>query len=56
MNMFAKNAARSVEEYLSLVPADRRKEIDFLHDFIQKAVSELKPYFASIINVLYNCV
>jgi hypothetical protein len=47
MNMFAKNAANSVEEYLSLVPADRRKDIDFLHAFIQKAVPKLKPYFAS---------
>ncbi len=47
MNMFAKNAARSVEEYLSLIPADRKKEIDLLHDFIQKAVPKLKPYFAS---------
>ncbi|MEP7236948.1 MAG: DUF1801 domain-containing protein [Ferruginibacter sp.] len=47
MNMFAKNDANSVEEYLSLVPADRRKEIDFLHAFIQKAVPKLKPYFAS---------
>ena len=47
MNMFAKNAARSVEEYLSLVPPERRKEIDLLHDFIQKAVPKLKPYFAA---------
>ena len=47
MNMFAKNAASSVEEYLSLVPADRSKEIGFLHDFIQKAVPKLKPYFAT---------
>jgi Domain of unknown function (DU1801) len=47
MNMFAKNEAKSVEEYLLLVPGDRRKEIDFLHDFIQKAVPNLKPYFAS---------
>jgi Domain of unknown function (DU1801) len=47
MNMFAKNDARSVEEYLLLVPEDRRKDIDFLHDFIQKAVPRLKPYFAS---------
>ena len=47
MNMFAKNDARSVEEYLSLVPADRSKEIGFLHDFIQKTVPKLKPYFAS---------
>ncbi len=47
MNMFAKNAAKSVEEYLKMVPADRTKEIDFLHDFIQKAVPKLKPYYAS---------
>ena len=45
--MFAKNDARSVEEYLLLVPEDRRKDIDFLHDFIQKTVPKLKPYFAS---------
>ena len=47
MNMFAKNAAKSVKEYLSMVPADNKKDIDFLHDFIQKAVPKLKPYFAS---------
>jgi len=47
MNMFAKNEAKSVEEYLSLVPDDRKKDIDFLHEFIQKAVPDLKPYFAS---------
>lgn len=47
MNMFAKNEAQSVEEYLLMVPEDRKKDIDFLHDFIQKAVPYLKPYFAS---------
>ena len=47
MNMFAKSAATSVEEYLSMVPADRKKEIDFLHNFIQKAVPKLKPHYAS---------
>lgn len=47
MNMFAKNDARSVEEYLLMIPGDRKKEIDFLHDFIQKAIPKLKPYFAS---------
>ena len=47
MNMFAKNEAKSVEEYLLLVPDDRRKVIDFLHDFIQQAVPKLRPYFAS---------
>ncbi len=47
MNMFAKNEAKSVEEYLVMVPEDRRKDIDFLHDLIQKTVPGLKPYFAS---------
>ncbi len=47
MNMFAKNEAKSVEEYLLMVPDDRKKDIDFLHDFIQKAVPKLQPYFAS---------
>ena len=47
MNMFAKNDAKSIEEYLMLVPDDRKKDIDFLHDFIQKAVPKLKPYYAS---------
>jgi hypothetical protein len=47
MNMFAKNDAKSVEEYLLMTPDDHKKDIDFLHDFIQKAVPNLKPYFAS---------
>lgn len=47
MNMFAKNEAKSVAEYLLLVTDDRKKDFDFLHDFIQKAVPNLKPYFAS---------
>ena len=47
MNMFAKNAAKSIEEYILLVPADRKKDIAFLHTFIQKAVPKLKPYYAS---------
>ena len=47
MNMFSKNDAKSVEEYLLSVPGDRKKAIDFIHDFIQKTVPGLKPYFAS---------
>ena len=47
MNMFAKNAAKSIEEYLSMVPDDRKKDFNFLHAFIQKAVKKLKPYYAS---------
>jgi len=45
--MFAKNDARSVEEYLEKVPEDRKKDVDFLHDFIQKAVPALKPHYAT---------
>jgi hypothetical protein len=47
MNMFAKNEANSVEEYLLLLPEERQKEINFLHDFIQKAVPKLKAHYAS---------
>lgn len=47
MNMFAKNEAKSVDEYLLMVPVDRKKDMDFLHAFIQKSVPKLKPYFAS---------
>jgi len=45
--MFAKNDANTVEEYLALVPDNRKKEIDFLHNFIQKAVPNLTSYYAS---------
>ena len=45
--MFAKNEANSVEEYLLRVSEDRKKDIDFIHDFIQKTVPGLKPYFAT---------
>lgn len=47
MNMFAKNDAKSVEEYLSTIAENRKKDIDFIHAFIQKSVPSLKPYFAS---------
>ena len=46
MNMFAINQANSVEEYLLNVPDNRKKDMDFLHDFICKTVPSLKPYFA----------
>lgn len=47
MNMFAKHAANSLEEYLLMVPVDRKKDIELLHHFIQKAVPKLKPYYAT---------
>lgn len=45
--MFAKNSARTVDEYIENVPEDRREAILFLHDFIQKAAPNLTPHFAS---------
>jgi len=45
--MFAKNAATSIEEYLTLVPEERKGIFEFLHSFIQKTVPKLKPYYAS---------
>ncbi|MDD3741109.1 MAG: DUF1801 domain-containing protein [Bacteroidales bacterium] len=47
MNMFAKNDAKSIEEYLIALPDNRKKEINFLHEYIKKTVPGLKPYFAS---------
>lgn len=47
MNMFAKNDAQSIEEYLVMIPDDHKKEINFLHALIQKTVPKLKPYYAS---------
>lgn len=46
MNMFAKSSANSVDEYIANVPEDRRKIIEFLHDFIKKEAPQLKPHFA----------
>lgn len=46
MNMFKQVKADSVESYLAQVPEDRKKVIDFLHEFIQKAAPSLKPHFA----------
>lgn len=45
-NMFKPVKAKSVEEYLAAVPADRKETVLFLHSFIQKAAPGLKPHFA----------
>ncbi len=45
--MFKKVKAKTVKEYLSAVPVDRKETIQYLHNFIQKAVPKLKPYFAN---------
>ncbi|QHT71708.1 DUF1801 domain-containing protein [Rhodocytophaga rosea] len=47
MNMFAKNEAATVEQYLSQVPEHQKKEIGFFHDFICITVPNLPPYFAA---------
>ena len=47
MNMFAKNSAGSVDQYIKQVPEERRETIQFLHKFIQEAAPTLKPYFAT---------
>ena len=47
MNMFAQNLAKTVEEYLLMIPEARKTDIYFLHNFIQKAVPKLKVYYAS---------
>lgn len=47
MNMFKPSKAQNIEDYIAAVPAERKDAIVFLHDFIQKAVPDLKPYFAT---------
>jgi hypothetical protein len=47
MNMFKPTKAKSVHEYIEAVPTDRKEMIKFLHEFIQKTVPSLKPYFAA---------
>lgn len=47
MNMFAKNEANSIKEYLSKVPENRKTDMNLIHNFIQKTVPGLKPYFAT---------
>ncbi len=44
--MFKKVKAKSVSEYLSSVPKERKEAINFLHKFIQKSAPKLKPHFA----------
>lgn len=46
MNMFKKTKSQSVAEYIDSVPQDRRKNIEFLHAFIQKHAPDLEVFFA----------
>lgn len=46
MNMFKSVKAKSVAEYLKMLPPERKEAITFLHDFIQKQSPKFKPHFA----------
>jgi hypothetical protein len=46
MNMFKPVKAKSVKEYISSVPDERRKTIVFLHNLIQKISPKLKAHLA----------
>lgn len=46
MNMFKPTKVKTVTEYFASLPAERKKEIKFLHNFIRKAAPKLKPIFA----------
>lgn len=45
--MFKATKAKTIKEYLAAVPDERKEAFLFLHEFIQKNVPSLKPYFAS---------
>lgn len=47
MNMFKTIKAATIKEYIASIELGHRETVIFLHDFIQKAVPKLKPYFAS---------
>ena len=44
--MFKPVKATTVEEYLDMLPPERREVIEYLHTFIQKVAPSLKPHFA----------
>lgn len=44
--MFKAVKAASIKEYLDLLTPERRELIEFLDNFIQKTVPNLKPHFA----------
>ncbi len=44
--MFKSTKAKTVKEYLDMLPAERSEPIHFLHNFIQKAAPTLLPHFA----------
>lgn len=44
--MFKTVKAKTVAGYIAAVPPKRKKDIQFLHAFIQKASPKLRPHFA----------
>lgn len=46
MNMFKKVKAKSVKEYLDMLEDPRKKDVLFLHDFIQNISPVYSPHFA----------
>lgn len=44
--MFKPSKAKTVAGYLAAVPAERRADVRFIHDFIRKVAPKLKPHFA----------
>lgn len=47
MNMFKKTSATSPSEYIASVPANRRADIQAVHDLILKTTPHLKPHILS---------
>lgn len=46
MNMFKKTKAETTKDYIASLTEDRKTDIIFLHNLIQKTSSKLKPHFA----------
>jgi hypothetical protein len=44
--MFKPTKATSVSDYLTQLPLERKKTVEFLHVFIERAAPGLAPYFA----------
>uniref|UniRef100_A0A7C4TL38 DUF1801 domain-containing protein n=1 Tax=candidate division WWE3 bacterium TaxID=2053526 RepID=A0A7C4TL38_UNCKA len=45
MNMFKKVKAKTIKKYFESLPKERREQVEFLHDFIQKTAPSLKAGF-----------
>jgi uncharacterized protein YdhG (YjbR/CyaY superfamily) len=43
--MFKPTKAKTITEYLAALPTERRAQMEYLHQWIQKTVPTLKPHF-----------